>query len=557
MRAGLSVVLAAFLLLASGPFRLAAEQPLPTFTDVTEQAGIHFKHSYGDHYLTNIVEGTGPGCAFFDYNNDGYLDIYFANGCWLRDVNDNRGRDLRGKLSNSLYRNNGDGSFTDVTKGAGVGDQGYGYGVSVADYDDDGDWDLYVLNYGPNVLYRNNGDGTFTDVTDEAGLADPLWGVSAPWLDYDGDGDLDVYVANYLEYDAGAFRDFYAAEGYPGPLAYHGQPDHLYRNNGDGTFTDVTQEAGLYQPDGRAMSAVACDLNNDGLTDLYVTNDAMPNWYYINTGDGTFVEQAVALGAAFGEGGQNASSMGPVVGDIDRNGLLDLFIPDMGYSCLLLNRGSSFLDATAPSNLAAVLGQYTGWGGGLLDYDNDGWLDVFVANGNAHHEYTEEDVLMRFDGGGQFVDVADRSGQYFRRKYVGRGAAFADYDNDGDIDILVMNLNGPAKLLRNDGGNRNNWLKVIPRSASNGLPAIGARVTLTIGDMTMIEEVFAVKGYLSAGDPRPNFGLGRATQADRVEIRWPNGQLQTLTQVAANRVLEVTQPTGLTPSAAAPQRRSP
>jgi len=517
-------------------------KPLPVFTDVTEQAGITFRHRYGDYDLSNIVEGTGPGCGFIDYNNDGFLDIYLINGAWQRDVNDNRGLDFKGKLRNSLYRNNGDGTFTDVTDGAGVGDQGYGMGVSVADYDDDGDWDLYVLNYGPNVLYRNNGDGTFTNVTREAGLEEPLWSVSAPWLDYDGDGDLDVYVANYLEYDAGAFRDFFAASGFPGPLSYRGQPDHLYRNNGDGTFTDVTEQAGLLNPNGRAMSAIASDLNDDGRTDLYVANDAMPNTYYVNNGDGSFSENALAVGAAFGEAGQNASSMGPVVGDVDRNGMLDLFIPDMGYSCLLLNRGGVFVDVTSPSGVAVVCGQYTGWGGGLLDYDNDGWLDVFVANGDAHREFGEKNVLLRFDGRGLFQDVAAKSGEPFRQERVGRGAAFADYDNDGDTDILIMNLNGPAKLLRNDGGSAGNWLKVVPRRASTGLPFIGTRVTVQAGGRTSVEEVFAVRGYLSSGDPRPNFGLGEATIVDRVVIRWPTGQTQELSNVAANRILVVSPP---------------
>ena len=518
---------------------VAAPGALPTFEDATEQAGIHFKHSYGDHNLSNIVEGTGPGCALFDYDGDGYLDLYLLSGCWLREVNDNLGRDLRGKLANALYRNNGDGTFTDVTDRAGVGDSGYGMGVSAADYDNDGDRDLYVLNYGPNVFYRNNGDGTFTDVTEQAGLGDPLWSLSAPWLDYDGDGDLDVYVANYLEYDAGKFRDFYAAAGYPGPLSYKGHPDKLYRNNGNGTFTDVTTEAGVYRPGGRAMSAVATDLNNDGWPDVYVANDATPNFYFANTGRGTFKEEAVAAGLAFGEGGQGASSMGPVIGDVDRDGLLDVYIPDMGYGCLLINRGAMFADLTAPSNLAVVCGQYTGWGGGLLDYDNDGYLDVFVANGNAHHEYTEEDVLVRNDGRGGFIDVADQSGPYFRQKYVGRGAAFGDYDNDGDIDIVVMNLNGPAKLLRNDGGNRNNWLIIAPNLANTGIEAVGARVTVTAGNLRMVQEVAPVSGYLSQSDPRCHFGLGRATRADRVEIRWPNGRTTTLNDVKANQIIEV------------------
>jgi len=530
-------------LLALAPAR--GDKPtLPVFEDVTEQAGIRFKHSYGDHNLSNIVEGTGPGCVFFDYDGDGHIDIYFLNGCWLREVNDNLGRNLRGKLANALYRNNGDGTFSDVTQTSGVGDQGYGMGASAADYDNDGDLDLYVLNYGPNVLYRNNGNGTFTDVSSKSGLEDTYWSLSAPWLDYDRDGDLDVYVANYLEYDAGKFRDFYAAAGYPGPLSYKAQPDRLYRNNGDGTFTDVTKETGLYFPDGRAMSAIDTDLNNDGRMDLYVTNDATPNCYFVNTGKGTFTNQALEWSLAFGEGGQGASSMGPVVGDVDRDGLLDVYIPDMGYGCLLINKGKWFVDVTAPSNLAVACGQYTGWGGGLIDYDNDGYLDVFVANGNAHHEYTEEDVLLRNDGNGKFIDVAKQSGPYFKEKYVGRGAAFADYDNDGDMDILVMNLNGPAKLLRNNGGNKNHWLTVVPKLARTKVEAIGARVTVTVGGMRMVQELVAVTGYLSQSDPRGHFGLGKATKADSVEIRWPNGSVTSLKNVKADRILTVVQDDG-------------
>jgi hypothetical protein len=405
---------------------LVCQQPPLILTDVTEAAGIGFRHNFGDDELSNIVEGTGPGGMFFDYNNDDFPDIYLLNGSWLGDVSDNRSRSLRGKLANSLYRNNGDGTFAEVTAEAGVGDQGYGMGASAADFDDDGDLDLLVLNYGPNVFYRNNGDGTFTDITAASGLGDPLWSVSAPWLDYDGDGDLDVYMANYLEYDAGSFRDFYAAQGYPGPLAYKGQPDHLYRNNSDGTFTDFTEEAGLLAPGGRAMSAVATDLDRDGDTDLYVANDAGSSAFWVNNG-GRFEDQALERGLAFGEGGQGASSMGPVVGDFDRNGLLDIYVPDMGYGCLLSQREEGmFFDVTAEANLAMISGQYTGWGGGLVDFDNDGYLDAFVANGNAHHLYTEEDVLARNNRNGGFEDVAKQAGDYFQQKYVGRGAAFAD-----------------------------------------------------------------------------------------------------------------------------------
>ncbi|TNF71233.1 MAG: CRTAC1 family protein [Acidobacteria bacterium] len=519
---------------------LVGQQPPPTMTDVTTEAGIAFRHNFGDDDLSNIVEGTGPGGMFFDYNNDDHPDIYLLNGSWLGDVSDNRSRALRGKLSNALYRNNKDGTFTEVTAEAGVGDQGYGMGASAADFDDDGDLDLLVLNYGPNVFYRNNGDGTFTDITVEAGLGDPLWSVSAPWLDYDGDGDLDVYVANYLEYDAGSFRDFYAAQGYPGPLAYKGQPDHLYRNNGDGTFTDVTEQAGLLAPGGRAMSAVAADLDRDGDTDIYVANDAMSSAFWVNQA-GRFEDQALERGLAFGEGGQGASSMGPVVGDFDRNGLFDIYVPDMGYGCLLSQREEGmFFDVTAEANLAMICGQYTGWGGGLVDFDNDGYLDAFVANGNAHHLYTEEDVLARNDRNGRFEDVAKQAGGYFQEKYVGRGAAFADYDNDGDVDILVMNLGDAARLLRNDGGNRNNWLTVVPRRAAGKQVAIGAEVTVRVGSLQMIHPVHAVSGYLSSGDPRAHFGLGAAEKADLVEIRWPDGELQRLEDVEANQILEVT-----------------
>ncbi len=517
----------------------AAEPELPVFADVTEDAGIRFRHRYGDLRLSNIVEGTGAGAMFFDYDGDGWLDIYFVNGCWHKGVSDNRGRELRGKLANALYRNNGDGTFTDVTQAAGVGDKGYGTGCSAADFDADGDLDLYVLNYGANAFYRNNGDGTFTDISERSGLADRRWSLSAPWFDYDRDGDLDVYVANYLTYDG--YDTAYAAENYPGPLAYSGQPDALYRNNGDGTFTDVTKEAGVYNPEGRAMSATAADLNNDGLLDLYVTNDAMGNYYYENTGRGTFENRGLMLGIEFGEGGQGVSSMGPAVGDVDRNGWLDIYIPDMGYGCLLMNRGDYFEDLTAETNLARVCGQYTGWGGVLFDYDNDGYLDVFVANGNAHHEYSEEDVLMRNDRNGRFDDVADRSGPYFRQKYVGRSATCGDYDNDGDLDLLVVNLNDSAKLLRNDGGNGNNWLTIEAKLPGGKPDAIGARITVKTGALVRIHDLVPVTGYLSQTDPRPHFGLASAKAADLVEIRWPDGSVTQLNDVPGGQILSVAQ----------------
>jgi len=518
-----------------------AAEKLPVFTDVTKEAGLLVKNSYGDSELTNIVEGTGSGAMFFDYDADGCLDIYIPSPCWLKDVSDNRSRRLRGKLVNRLYRNNGDGIFSDVTEKAGVGDKGYGVGCSAADFDNDGDLDLYVLNYGRNVFYRNNGDGTFSDISKASGLANSSWSLSAPWFDYDGDGDLDVYLANYLEYDSGKFKSYYAAAGYPGPLSYNGQPDVLYRNNGDGTFTDVTKEAGVHRANGRAMSAAVADLNNDGLPDIYVTNDGMENYYFKNLGNDKFHNEGLIMGLAFGEGGQGVSSMGPTIGDVDRDGLLDIYIPDMGYGCLLMNRGEYFEDRTAPSNLAVVCGQYTGWGGLLFDYDCDGHLDVFVSNGNAHHEYTEEDVLMRNDGKGNFIDVAAVSGPYFKEKYVGRGSTFGDYDNDGDLDLFIVNLNDTPKLLRNDGGNSNNWLIVEAKLPGGKSDAVGARITVKIGSLTQIQDLIPVTGYLSQADPRRHFGLGKVSKADSVEIRWPDGQITKLIDVKANQLLTVTQ----------------
>ena len=519
----------------------AAAPELPVFTDVTREAGIRFKHSYGDHHLDNIVEGTGGGVCAFDYNNDGRLDIYFVTGAWTKNVSDNEGRDLRGKLSNRLYRNNGNGTFTDVTEQAGVAGKGiFSSGCSAADYDNDGYVDLYVLNYGPNILDHHNGHGAFTDVSEKSGLADPHWSLSAVWFDYNHDGYLDVFVANYLHYDDGKFRDFYPAAGYPGPLSYNGQPNALYRNNGDGAFTDVSKETGVYKI-GRAMSVTVADFHNDGRLDIFVANDATENYYFENTGKGTFVEKALEMGIAFGENGQGVSSMGPVVGDVNRDGLLDIFIPNLNY-CILFQQGKrGFLDRTQQTGLSMALGQYAGWGAVLLDYDNDGWLDLFTVHGNAHHEYVQENTLMRNKGDGNFEDVSDHSGKHFQEKHVGRGAAWFDYDNDGDIDLVLNNLNDQAILLRNDGGNRQNWLTVEARLKfpTGTRDAIGARVTLTTGSLRQIEDLIPARGYMSQGDPRLHFGLGQAAYADLVEIRWPDGSLQKLEKVKANQFLRV------------------
>jgi enediyne biosynthesis protein E4 len=522
----------------------AAEARLPKFTDVTEKAGIKFKHSLGDSELSNIVEGTGPGGMFFDYDNDGWLDIFFVNGCWHPDISDNQGRVLKDKLACAFYHNNGDGTFTDVTAKAGMGHKAFCMSAVCGDYNNDGYLDILICGYGGVALYRNNSEGSFTNITTQSGLGeDTSWAVHAAWLDFNRDGWPDLYVANYLTYDKGEFQRsgaYYKAENYPGPLSYPGTQNRLYRNNGNGTFTDVTKEAGLTSPNGRAMSVVAVDFNRDGNVALFVANDMMPNNLWMNDGKGRFTDKAVECGVAFSEGGQGVSNMGPFVGDVDRNGLLDILIPNMRYGTLFSQVAPNrFVDATAQTGLTLICGQYTGWGGLMLDYDNDGWLDVFVANGDAHHLYTQEAVLARNDGTGRFIDVAKDSGEYFHRKFVSRGACVGDYDNDGSLDVLVFNINEAPCLLHNDGGTGQHWLKVVPLRKDNGQVALHSRVTVKAGKLTMTQPVMGVNGYLVSNDPRAHFGLGGATQADLVEITWPDGAKQTLTKVLANQILKV------------------
>jgi hypothetical protein len=525
---------------ATGP----APAALPTFTDVTKSAGIKFQHSFGDNDLSNIVEASGSGCAFFDYDGDGLLDIYLISGCYRPGISDVRGRKMAGKKSNKLYRNNGDGTFTDVTDKAGVANpEGFDMACGAADYDNDGHPDLYITGYGGNKLFHNNGDGTFTDVTQKAGVADGLFGIGFAWLDYDNDGRLDLYVGNYLEYDA-SYRYFYAADCFPGPQSYKGQPDILFHNNGDGTFTDMTRKAGAYNPAGRAMGVTACDFDLDGFIDVFVANDAMENYFYRNNGNGTFINIAHEAGVAFGLNGEGTSAMGPVFGDVNGDDLFDLFVPDMQYGCLYMNQGDgTFTDATNRSGIAQVLGQYTSWSGNLFDYDNDGWLDAFVANGDAHRMEGQEDVLLRNRGDGTFEDVSGRSGAYFHDcKYVGRGSAVGDFDNDGDLDILILNLGGPAVLLRNDGGNRAGWLTLRLVGTRSNRDSIGATVIVQCGDRRQMSFVGGASGYLSQSDSRVHFGLGTHAKADTIEVRWPSGAKLTLKDVKADQFLTLQEP---------------
>ncbi len=519
-----------------------SEPTFPILTDVTEKAGIHFQHSFGDDQMSNIIEATGAGCVFFDYDGDGDIDIYLVNGAYIKDLSHVKGRHNEGKLMNALYRNNGDGSYTDVTQESGTGDKGFGMAAVAADYDNDGDADLWVTNWGPNVFYRNNGDGTFTNYTKEAGLENDLWGIGSTFLDYDKDGYLDLYVGNYLEYDPN-YNYYYAPDHFPGPLSYHGQPDILYHNKGDGTFEDVTKQAGVYNPEGRAMGISSCDIDNDGDMDIFVANDAMENYLYQNNGDGTFTDIALETATGFGQNGEATSAMGPEFGDFDLDGYMDLMVPDMGYGCLYRNTGQGYFEEmSAQMGLAAACGQYTSWSGNFFDYDNDGYLDILIVNGDPHKVKPEEDILLWNDQGRRFVDISAQCGSDFQIDFVGRGSAVGDYDDDGDLDILILNVNDRCRLMRNDGGNKNNWLKIHTIGTVSNRDAIGARIRLTVGGITQIRDITSSSGYLSQSDYRAHFGLGQNTNVEKLEIRWPNGTVQILENIDANQVLTITEP---------------
>ena len=512
---------------------------LPHFTDVTAPAGILFEHVYGEGHLRNIREATGAGACFFDHDSDGDADLYLVNGA----------------RANALYGNHGDGTFIDLSSSAGVADTAYGMGCAAADYDNDGDVDLYVTNHGVNVLYRNDGDGSFADVGQQAGVADTRWGVGAAWADYDNDGLVDLYVANYLDYDPTkqALRSLVSLhEGfraYPGPRDYEGQADALFANNGDGSFTDVSAEAGINSPQiAKGMGCVFGDYDGDGDMDLFVANDRTPNQLYRND-DGVFADVALWAGVAFDEAGHESGAMGVDFGDYDGDGLLDLFVTnfDFEYNALYRNAGDgSFLDVTAEAGLAQPGYRFVGWGTGFFDYDNDGHLDIFVANGHVHEDmdvlsenvtFAQPNQLFHNETDGTFTEVSATSGPHFIEPRVSRGVAFADYDNDGDTDLVVLNTGGPVNLLRNDGGSRENWLALRLVGSSANRDAIGARVQVRTGSLNIVREVHAGSSYLSQNELELMFGLGGHSRVEHIHIRWPSGRTATIEDTPINRLM--------------------
>jgi hypothetical protein len=451
------LLIAALNLLAQKPAR-----PLPQYEDVTAKSGIDFVHSFGEQKLSSILEATGSGCAWIDYNNDGLLDLYLLSGRFLAGVTENSKRTGE-SATNHLFRNNGDGTFTDVTAKTGAPGTGYAIGVTVGDYDNDGYPDLYVTNYNSAVLYHNNGNGTFTDVTAKAGVENNHFGAGTVFFDYDRDGRLDLFVGNYLKYDPQAKRRYYTADAFPGPLDYEGDASRLFHNSGDGTFADVSERAGVGDPSGKAMGVTVGDFEGDGWPGIYIANDAMESFLYRNNHDGTFTNVAIDKGVAFGANGENPSAMGPVFADYDNDGRLGLFVSDVKYHRLYSNSAQTglFTDKTISASIAQVSGQYVGWGDNIFDFDNDGWKDIFVVNGGLHWLVPQEDSLLRNNGNGSFSDVSANAGPYFQTKKVGRSACFADYDNDGLVDAFVVVLGGKGILLHAKqpaGVPANHWL---------------------------------------------------------------------------------------------------
>jgi len=508
------------------------------FMDVTAPAGIDFKHTIGDQHLSNLVESVGGGAAFFDYDQDGFIDLYMVNGAHNTDISAEE-EELDYTPVNELYRNQGNGTFKEVTREARVGDDGYGMGVTIGDYDNDGLPDIYVSNYGPNKLYRNKGDGTFEDVSRQSGVAGNETSVGAVWFDYDNDGHLDLYVGNYIKFDP-EYDYYYAPDGFPGPMAYDGQPDRLYHNNGNGSFEDVTETMGIFNPEGRAMGVGSADYNNDGWMDIYVANDHMVNYLYENQGGKGFKDVGIATGTAFNQVGEATISMSVDFADFNGDGLLDLFVSDDGYCSLFANQGDNiFNEMSYHAGIAQASGQHVGWATAFIDFDNDGDKDIFKVNGELKHLYGQEDQLFENLGNEKFNDISVESGAHFLQEKVSRGACFGDYDNDGDIDVYIVNLDDKGILLRNDMGNKNNWLTLHLKGTVSNRDAIGTRVKITVNNTDQIDQKKGGCGYLSQNDPRMHFGLGTASIVDRIEIIWPSGKEQVLENVEANQIMVI------------------
>jgi hypothetical protein len=531
----------------------SAPDAFPRFVDVAANVGITVMNICGGTSKDYIVEANGNGAAFFDYNNDGAMDVLIVNGSTLE--NYKKG----GDPIVTLYKNVG-GTFVDVTRESGLLKRGWGMGVCVGDYNNDGYQDIYITAYGPSTLFRNNGNGTFSDVTASAGAANVHWSTNCAFGDYDRDGHLDLYVANYMTFDEKTVprrgKDpkcrFLGIDVFCGPQGLQGEPDVLFHNNGNGTFTDVTKSAGIKDPNYYGFGVVFSDFDNDGWPDIYVANDGNPNLLFHNNRNGTFTEMGVLSGAGLNEAGRAQSGMGVAVGDYDGNGFFDIFVTNFAgdTNTLYRNLGRTlFTDVTSLSGLGEISLQYLGWGTGLEDFNNDGLPDIFVANGHVYPQvdafetgqhYAQRKELYRNTGDGKFQEIARDSADLLIPK-SSRGAAFGDFDNDGNIDVLVINLNDRPSLYHNQGGTPNHWITMRLKGTRSNRDAIGARVEIEAGGKTQVAEVRSGGSYLSNNDMRIHFGLGSASRVERIRIRWPNGNTEELPGLDADQFVTITE----------------
>ena len=560
--AGLSLLLCFFQVTAQNSNPNKTNSLGVTFVNVAKEAGITAETIYGDEHRNRyLLETTGSGAAFIDYDNDGWQDIFLLSGTRLDGLPANL------KSTNRLYRNNRDGKFTDVTEKAGLTRTGWAQAACIGDYDNDGYDDIFISGYGKNALYHNNGAaGTFTEVAEKSGVANnrTRWGSGCAFLDYDRDGHLDLFVASYIDLDLKTaplpetgpclYKGLTVACGPPGLT---GGINMLYKNKGDGTFTDVSEKSGITKTNGTyGLGALTGDFDNDGWPDIYVANDSAPAALYHNNKNGTFTDVAVEAGSAFSIDGKPQAGMGVTAGDFDRDGWLDIFKTNFSgdTSSLYRNTGKGiFDDVTFPAGMGLNT-RWLGWGCGFVDVDNDGWPDIFLVNGHVYPEvekltteagYAQRKVLYRNLHNGRFADVSDEAGDAVKKPNPSRGAAFCDYDNDGDVDILINSVNGRPELLRADSSNQNNWIKIKTVGVKSNRNGIGARIKCITEDGTQIDEVRSGGSYYSQNDLRVHFGLGKNQRVKTIEIQWPSGQVDILNNLTVNQLITVKEKVGI------------